>query len=165
MTYYILIRGALGVGKSTIAQRLAKALHAEYISIDALLEKLGLDKATHYEETIPAKNFIKADEFIMPDVKEKINTGKIVIFDGCFQHKEQIEHLIQNLSVPHYIFTLKAPLEICIERDGKRKNTYGKDAAIAVYTVVSRFDYGTVIDTTNKSIGKTVKEILSHLPK
>ena len=163
MSYYIIIRGPLGIGKSTIAKKLAKTLKAEHLSIDSVLEKYGLDKVDHYEECIPAKNFIKADEMILPEIKEKLKKGKIVIFDGCFYHKEQIEHIIKALSSEHYVFTLKAPLEVCIERDSKRKKSYGKDAAGAVHYLVSRFDYGTIIDTNKKTVEKTVKEILENL--
>jgi shikimate kinase len=34
MEYFVIIRGPLGVGKTTIAKRLAKQLNAKYISID-----------------------------------------------------------------------------------------------------------------------------------
>ncbi len=163
MSYYIIIRGPLGVGKSTIAQRVARILKAEYVSIDSVLAKLGLDKASHYEECIPAKNFIQAQESILPHIKKALQKGKIVIFDACFYHKGQIEHLIKSLHYPHYVFTLKASLEACIERDSKRKKTYGKDAATAVYRLVSKFDYGTAIG--EKNLDDTIKEILSYLPK
>ena len=159
MTYYIIIRGPLGIGKSTIAKELAKKLKAEYISIDKVLKKHDLDIIDKKEGCIPAENFIKGDDLIIPKIKE---TDKIVILDGCFYHKEQIEHLKKNLK-PIFIFTLKAPLAVCIERDKKREKPYGKEAAKAVYDLVSRFDYGNIIDTENKNVDETVKEILSYL--
>jgi shikimate kinase len=165
MSYYIIIRGPLGIGKSTVAKKLSEILNAKYIDIDSILKKKGLDKVDKDMECIPAKNFIKADEIILPKIKENLNKGKIVIFDACFYHKDHIEHIIQNLSYPHYIFTLKAPLEVCIERDSKRKKTHGKDAATAVHYLVSKFDYGTMIDISKKSIDQAVQEILSYLPK
>lgn len=165
MSFYIIIRGPLGIGKSTVASKLADILDGEYISMDDVLAKQGLDKVDHYAECIPVENFIKAQESILPEIKEKLGKGKIVIFDACFYHKEQIEHLIQNLPESHYVFTLKAPLEVCIERDSKRKKTYGKEAATAVHKFVSKFDYGIVIETNGKIAEETVKEILSHLPK
>jgi len=165
MSYYIIIRGPLGIGKSTIAQGLAKILHAEYVPIDSILEKHSLDAIDKGAKCIPARNFIKADEIILPSIKEKLKIGKKVIFDACFYHKEHIEHIIKNLPYPHYVFTLKAPLEVCIKRDSKRKKTHGKDAATAVHHLVSRFDYGIVIDTNKKNLKQTIEEILSHLPK
>jgi len=71
MSYYIIIRGALGIGKSTIARKLSRILNAGYISIDKVLEENGLDKVEPDAECIPAKNFILADEIILPEVKGK----------------------------------------------------------------------------------------------
>ena len=141
MSYYIIIRGPLGCGKSTIAEKLAQKLGAEYVGVDEVLEKHGLDKVPPDAPCIPAENFIKANEIGIPTAKEKLSGGKVVIFDGNFYHKEAIEHLVNNLPFSHYVFTLKAPLEICIERDRQRAKTYGEDAAKAVFGLVSRLDY------------------------
>ncbi len=164
MSFFIIIRGPLGVGKTTIAKKLAKILNAKYISIDLVLEKNDLD-LVEGEKCIPAKNFIKANEIILPKIKEGLNQEKIIILDGCFYHQEQIRNLIQNLSAPYYIFTLKAPLEVCIKRDSRRKKKHGKEATKAVHHLVSEFDYGTAIDINNKALNQVVKKILSHLPK
>jgi len=164
MSYYVIIRGPLGIGKSTIAKELAKLLGADYISIDDVLAEHKLDKVSEKEKCIPVKNFVEANELVIPKVEKEIEKGKIVVFDGNFYHKEQIEHLIRKLNFEHYEFTLKAPLKTCIERDSQRQRVYGKDAATAVYKAVSRFDYGTSINTEKKTAEQVVKEILSHLP-
>lgn len=163
MSFYIIISGPLGVGKSTISKRLAKILDAEYVPIDPILEKHGLDKVEEGAEGISTKNFIKADNIILPKIKEKMKKGKNVIFDACFYQKEHIKHISKNLKYPHYVFTLKAPLKICIERDRKRRKNLGKDAATAVHYLVSKFDYGIVINTKDKNVNQTIKEILSYL--
>ena len=163
MSYFIIIRGPLGVGKSTIAKILANELNGKYIDIDRILKENGLDKMKINAECIPVENFIKADSLILPEIKKKLNKGQPVIFDACFYHKTHIEHLLKNLNFPYYIFTLKAPLEVCIKRDSKRDNVLGIGAAKAVYYLVSRFDYGIKIDTNNKTALKTVKEILKYL--
>src|SRR3989338_6325832 len=166
MSYFIIIRGPLGIGKSTIAKKLSEILDAEYILMDTILEKLGLDKVPETEECIPAKNFIKADEYILPKIKKKLANGKVVVFDGNFYHKEQIENLLNDLSNnEHYIFTLKAPLKVCIERDKQRAKPYGKWAAMAVHNLVSRFDYGKIVNMENKNLHQVIKEIRSYLPK
>ncbi len=166
MSYFIIIRGPLGIGKSSVAKELSEILNAEYISMDSIIEELGLDKVPETEECIPAKNFIKADEYILPTVKKRLDNRKIILFDGNFYHKEQIEHLLNNLSdYEHYIFTLKAPLKVCMKRDKQRAKPYGKWAAMAVHNLVSRFEYGTIVNTENKNLHQVVKEILSYLPK
>ena len=107
---------------------------------------------------------MKANEIIIPKAKEDLRS-KIVVFDGNFYHSKQIQHLAQNLKVPYYIFTLKASLKTCIERGRKRKRKYGRNATKAVYILVKRFDFGTNINTENKTPDQVVKMILSHLPK
>jgi len=163
MSYFIIIRGPLGSGKTTLAKKLAKELKAVYIPIDSILEKHRLDKVKT-EKWIPLKNFIKANKIILPEAKKLLKNNKIVIFDACFYHKEQIKDLIKNLPYKNYIFTLKAPLEVCIKRDSKRSKNLGKAATKAVHKLVSRFDYGINIDIT-KPLNKAIKEVLSYLPK
>ena len=163
MTPSILIRGPLGVGKTTIAKKLAEILNGEHISVDEVLAENGLDKVDEKLGCIPPENFIKADELILPLAKEKLQNGTPVIFDACFYHKEHIEHLLKNLPEPHFIFDLKAPLETCMKRDKGRKKSYGEGAAIAVHSLVSRFDYGTRIETEDKSVDETMEEIMGYL--
>lgn len=162
-SYIIIIRGPLGVGKSVVAQRLAKILKGEYVSIDLILEKLGLDLP--YGKCIPLKNFKKASESYLAKAKKKIDQDKIIIFDGNFYYKDQIRHLMRNLAFECFVFTLKAPLKVCLKRDKKRKLSYGQEAVKAVYKLVSRFDYGITINTDNKTVVQVVKNILSYLPK
>ncbi len=163
MSYFIIIRSPLGSDKSTIAEKLAHILDAKYFGMDKVLEKHKLDKMPPDAHCISAENFIKANEIVLPEVKKSLSNGKVVIFDACFYHKEVIDHLIQNLQFTHYVFTLKAPLKLCIKRDSERKKTHGKDAAGAVHWLVSQFDYGNIIDVT-KNLENTLKDILSYLP-
>jgi len=67
MSYFVIIRGPLGIGKSTIARKLSKILNAEYISIDKVLEENNLDKA---DNNFTPEDFIKANEIILPKIKK-----------------------------------------------------------------------------------------------
>lgn len=163
MKKLIIVRGPLGVGKTTVAKKLTTRLDALYISIDSILEENQLDQAG--EEGIPIRNFIKGNGIVLPKIKEVLAQKQMVIIDGCFYHKEQIEHFIQNLDAPTFIFTLKAPLEICIARDKGREKFYGEGAAWAVHGMVSEFDYGTIINTEGRTSEETTEEIMSHLSR
>lgn len=159
---FLIIRGPLGSGKTTIAKELAKRLNAKVFHMDGVLEKHGLDKTPPSAPCIPAENFIKANEIVLPAAKKALEQGKVVIFDACFYHKEVVEHLIKNLPFPHHIFTLKVPVEICIARDAARAKVYGEGAAIAVHNLVSRFDYGVNVDVSG-TMEEAVEQIMAYL--
>ena len=93
-----------------------------------------------------------------------MKNGIRIVFDGNFYWKSQIDDLIKRLDFPHHIFTLKAPLKVCIERDRLRRKTHGEDATRAVYKKSTEFDYGTVIDI-NRPLDVCVKDILFYLSK
>ncbi len=162
MSFYIIIRGPLGCGKSTISEKLSQQFNAEHIAVDRVLDEHNLteDKEDGY---ISQTSFKRVNELIAPKAQSLLENGKTVIFDGNFYWKSQLDDLIQRLDFRHYVFTLKAPLELCIERDQARDKTHGKDAAEAVYNKSTSFEYGTLIDTTG-IIDETVQKILEHLP-
>ena len=163
MSFYVIIRGPLGCGKSTIAKKISKILKAKYFAVDMVLDEYGLtkDKEAGY---ISQRSFKKANEIISPQAKAVLDKEISIVFDGNFYWKSQIEDLISKLNFPHYVFTLKAPLKVCIERDTERGKTHGKDATRAVYKKSTEFDYGTIIDI-NRPLEVCVKDILSYLPK
>lgn len=163
MSYYIIIRGPLGSGKSTISNELCKRIHAEHISIDKVLDEHNLTKDKE-EGYISQKSFKKANKIIIPKIKEILNKGKPVIIDGNFYWKSQIDDLIEQLKYPHYVFTLKTPVEVCIDRDVQRGKTHGENNVRVVHKKSTEFTYGTVIDMM-QPFEKAIKEIISYLPK
>jgi len=160
---YIVIRGPLGCGKSTISEELAQKLDAEHISIDRVLDEYNLTENKE-DGYISQKSFKKANEIITPKVQEILEAGKTVIFDGNFYWKSQIEDLIGRLGYPHQVFTLKAPLDVCIDRDSKRDKTHGEGAAKAVYKKSTEFEYGNVVNVY-RPLEECVEEILSYILK
>ena len=151
----------MGCGKSTVAEALSGILRAKHVAIDNILDENNIEE---WEDGyVSKKSFIKANEISVEGVMETLKKETSVIFDGNFYFKEQIEDLIKRLKSPHYVFTFKAPLDVCIARDSKRVTSFGKDAAKAVYRKVAEFDYGINIDVT-KPIDETIEEILSYLP-
>ncbi len=163
MNFYVIIRGPLGCGKSTLSKRLSKILKAKYMSIDMVLDENNLAKDVE-DGYISEKSFLKVNEIVFPIIKSFLQKSIPVVIDGNFYRKSQVEDLIKRLDFPHYTFTLKAPLEVCINRDKLRKKVHGKDAAQAVYKKAVEFDCGIVIDV-NRDLDSCVKDILSHLPK
>ncbi|MBU4369813.1 hypothetical protein KKG58_03585 [Patescibacteria group bacterium] len=165
MNFYIIIRGPASVGKSTVATKLSKDFNGKHISFDEILRKHKLDVVSG--KCISAENFIKGNEMVIPGAIKELNNGKIVIFDGCFYYRQQIKDLIKHLHYPHFIFTLKSTKQICIYRDKQRPKLtrIGEDSINAVHKLVSKLDYGTIINTDNKTVEQTIKEIVKNLPK
>lgn len=163
MGFYVIIRGPLGCGKSTIAKRLSGILKAEYFSVDRVLDEHDLigDREDGY---ISQRSFKRTNAILAPQADKLLDSGRQVIFDGNFYWKSQIDDLIERLDYPHYVFTLKVPLEVCIARDESRGKTHGADAARAVFKKSTEFTYGTVIDI-NRPLEECIKDILSYLPK
>ena len=157
----IIIRGPLGVGKSTVAKLIAKRLGGEYISVDKVLDEHGLDKTVE-GEGIPLSNFLKANEFIQNHARNAEGRQTVVI-DGNFYYREQLDDLVSSFNEAVTVFTLKASVDTCIARDAARAKSYGEDATRAVHMFVTAFDYGTVIDTDSQTVEETIRTMLDQL--
>jgi len=164
MVYFIVLSGTLGSGKSTCAKKIAEILDGKIIDLDEVLRENKLDHQASDSACISAANFIKGLDIVIPLAKQWLEKNKIVIFDGCLYHREVLDYLIKKLLFPHYIFTLKAPLPVCIDRDKQRERTIGKGVAEEVYSLVCVNDFGILVNTENKSVSETIKEIISYLP-
>ncbi len=105
MTCYVIFRGPLGFGKSRLAERFARAVNGEYVSIDKVLEKDDLIRGKE-------AGYIRANEIVAPRAQSLLIQGTPVIFDGKFYWKSQLDDLISRLDFPHYVFNLKASLDL-----------------------------------------------------
>lgn len=171
MRWCILVRGPLGVGKSTVSEALARALGGQHISIDRILDERRLERWD--EDRIALESFLNANRFAVQEAQLTMDAGHPVIFDGNFYWKEQITDLTQRLPGPTCVFTLSAPLDVCIARDrlrpqpekgreAKGGDQLGEDAAAAVFRLVGEVRYGIEVDATGPVEG-IVAQILRHL--
>ncbi len=161
MGYYIIVRGPLGAGKTSIAVTLSRRLRAERISIDEVLE------ANHLEDDIEdgyisQRSFIKANEIAAQKANDAMDSGAIVIFDGNFYWKSQLDDLQGRLRRNGYVFTLKVPLDVCISRDGGRAKPLGIEATREVYEKTTSFEYGIDIDAAG-TLEDAIDRILSFI--
>jgi len=153
----IIIRGPAGVGKTTIAKKLARVLNANYYSFDDIMKVNKLDNIVG--DGIPTENFIKANEIIIALIRQK----NVVVFDGCFYRKKQIDHLLNKLKDNVHIFTLDTDINECLKRNKHRKNPMTNDNVKQVYNLVSKLQVGITIDTTGKTVEEIIKFIKSKL--
>lgn len=156
----IIIRGPLGVGKTSIAKGVAKKLGGVHVSVGKILRENNLDRIG--EKHIPLENYLKVNSIIEVQVRP---VEGILVIDGNFYYKEQLKDLKKRLSKPFIIFTLTASLDTCIRRDILRDKPQGKEAAIKMHNLVSLYKTGIIIDTENKSQGEVLGEVLSRLEK
>lgn len=152
----MVIRGPLGVGKTTVAKRVARRLRGAYVSIDQILEAHDLWDVGALSE------FLRANDVAVDCAAPFLRAGRPVIFDGNFYWKAQIEDLVGRLEFPYRIFTLAAPLAVCIERDAGRAAPHGAEAARKVYAKTIRFDCGTRVDA-NHPLSNVVENLLLRL--
>lgn len=160
MNHLIIIRGPLGVGKTTISKLLAQKLNAKYFSIDQVLSQNKLDIVDEKNGCIPEDHFLKANQIIIQDV---LKNNQSAVIDGNFYYKNQIENLIQNVPFKVFVFTLIAPLETCLHRDSQRPKSLGVGATTAVYNLVSRFNFGEVVDISKLTAEESVQIICSKI--
>jgi len=161
MTYFVIVRGPLGAGKTTISQLLAKAIPALHIDIDRILEKEVPEEWV--DDSISERSFIRANEVAVERAWSFLANATPVIFDQNFYYLSTLEDLIGRLKYPYRVFTLDVPLEVCIERDLGREISYGRKSAEDVYRKSTGLEYGIRVDA-NRPVESVVEEILDHLP-
>jgi predicted kinase len=161
MVYWVLLRGPLGVGKTAVSERLTGRIGGHRISIDRILDEHQLEE---WEDGyISLRSFLRANALAADEARPFLARGTPVIVDGNFYHRPQVEDLRKRLESPALVFTLKAPLELCIERDAQRLPSFGATAAREVFAKATEFEVGVGIDAT-QPLELVVDAIVSHLP-
>jgi predicted kinase len=155
--YVVIVRGPLGVGKTVAARAVARHLGARYLSIDRILEERDL----WYNGALG--EFLRANRVAARRARVPLDRGRPVVVDGNFYWKVQLEDLLARCGVAHAVFTLKAPLRVCIERDRGRIPSHGAPAARQVYAQVGRVRAGQAVDAT-VPLTAVVRSILARLP-
>ncbi len=156
MKKIIVIRGPLGVGKTTISKLLAEKLQAEYLSVDEILHKSDLDGP----DEISVENFLKANEIIFKLVN---NSEKIFIIDGNFYYQEQIDDLKQKFTDQIIFFTIISPVEKCLERDTGREKSLGEASTRFIYEITTKITEGFEIDNSDLTAEETVEKIMKKI--
>jgi predicted kinase len=155
MSYYLLVRGPLGVGKTAVSKAAAKELGAVYCSVDRVLEERSLWHSGRLSE------FLSANILLAQQAVRALNRGVPAVIDGNFYWKTQIQDLERRLDYPHFVFTLRAPVRVCVARDAFRASPHGAKAAYEVYAKATRFRYGIDVDAT-RPLAHVVRDIVTQ---
>ncbi len=160
------------MGKSAIAGALAARIDATHLSIDKVLEENGLEEWDR--DRISLKSFLRANEIVARQSLGHLAAGRSVVIDGCFYWRQQVEDIMERIGRQCLVFTLEAPLALCIERDGKRPvpppgtgpvggMKMGREATEFVYKITTEVRAGIPVDARGEIEG-TVSCILGLLP-
>ncbi len=158
MKKLIIIRGPLGIGKTTVSLLLSQNLHLEYLSLDKIVDDNKLVPPN--SDGIPLESYLKANEIILQLASKSKNS---FIIDGCFYYQEQIDDLTKKFDNNVAIFTLTSHVEKCIERDSTRSKVYGEDSARFVHMVTTKIQAGHEINNTDLTVEETVEKIMEKI--
>jgi broad-specificity NMP kinase len=152
----LILRGPSGVGKTTVAKILGRRLAVPVVHIDEILDMHDLGYILG-QPHIPEDNFFKVNRIIGDDVKRMAEEGHVVM-EGNFYHESHIDDT-ERLA-PTMWFTLKAPLQTCVERDSMREGI-GETRVGNVYRNTMKVSRGHEIDTEGKTAEEVADEIIS----
>lgn len=142
---YVIVRGPLGVGKTTVAERLANEVEGRTISIDRILEDENLEKWG--EVYITEESFLECNAYAARQARPWLADGVPVVFDGNFYWPSALRDLRERLSPAlGAVVTLVAPVELCIQRDRDRAVPLGEEGARLVHAKVTSFEAGIPVD-------------------
>ena len=156
--FLIVIRGPLGVGKTTVSRRLARRLHGKAIAIDRILDHHRLER--WYGGYVSQASFLRVNRFAVREATPLLRRGTPVIIEGNFYWEPVIHDLLRRLPFPHQVITLYAPMEVCRARDAHRKVPLGSEGVERVYRKVTAFDYGLAVDATG-----SIEAVLARLTR
>ena len=160
-SYFAVIRGPLGIGKTTVAERLAARVGGEYLSIDRILDEPGMEE---WEDGyVSLRSFLRVNEIAAGPARVSLAAGTPVILDGNFYYVAQIRDLIDRLPYLNFVFTLQAPLEVCLDRDRHRARPLGEEGVRDVYAKSTSFEWGIGVDATHP-LDRVVDQIRARLP-
>ncbi len=156
----IIVTGTPGVGKTSIAKKLALTLNLQYVNLHEEIVRTGLVK---YNEELGSYEVVNMDEVI------KILSNKIT--NNCV-----IETIVFNVLKPEkidWVIVLRLhPEELLrrlIERGWKKikiyNNVFSEILDVILQEVLKTFNKDRVIeiDTTNKSIDEVINEIIKYI--
>jgi len=169
--FCLIVRGPLGVGKTTVSRSLGRAESAGVVSIDRVLEENSLEEWD--TDRVALRSFLRANAFAVDQTHRNLRARRSTIVEGNFYWIEALEDLVGRLRCPSYVVHLVAPLEVCIARDAGRPepsvevgpkpgDRLGEGSVRAVFGFVRPVPIETKVDASG-NVGETVARVQNAL--
>ena len=161
----IVFLGAPGVGKGTIARKVAELTPLEHLSIGSLLRK-QVDRKTKLglaAKKIMAKGALLPDKLVLPMVKRVLKKKSAVILDGFPRDVEQAVMFDEFEEVDLVIY-LKAPKRVLVSRIMKRINEE-KHHKLSKYRNMRADDKPSLIKKRLDVYNKQTKPLIKYYKK
>ncbi len=171
MKNYVLIRGPVCSGKSSLARHLSNKIADCYFEIN---KEINFSLHTAYLlnfENFRSRNVSKNSNFQNNDMATKLLVPYLnlnikmftPVIEGLFQEDKLVQYLKNNLKGKGLLVRLSPSLDVCIERNNLKinsldNNTIEKSHANLKYSCINEL----VIDNTNLSIGDTANKVFSY---
>lgn len=159
MIDYMIIRGPIGAGKTSVAERLSNVIaadhHTFFVEFDLFRRKLGIGDPIY-------KNRNRGTVLLAKRMNELMEDGFLPVVEGVF-YESNISYLINNVRGSGFLLKLMAPLDVCIERDKERIYSRGIERVVPVWNILQDPMVGElVIDTNDRAIDEVVADIYAH---
>jgi len=162
MTYFLIIRGTAGVGKSTISKLVADRINAKVYHYDRIMKGFGFNYIPG-EKWIPLHKFLSADSKMIPKFISRFEKGENIILEGNFYHNEQVKNLVSKIGFDCVIINLNGSLDTCIKRNKDRGEKMSQSVIEEVYGIMPKFEDGIDIETDGKEVKEIVDEIVNKI--
>ncbi|HLY76661.1 MAG TPA: hypothetical protein VKT21_02095, partial [Thermoplasmata archaeon] len=104
--------------------RRVQRLCAGYVSIDRIREESSWEEWEG--RYVSERSFLRANEVAVRQTPVLLQRGRPVVLDRNLYWSSVIEGLVGRLSFSGQVFILRAPLELCVERDRQRTPARGR---------------------------------------
>ena len=176
MKKLIIIRGASGVGKTTVAEKLANELKIKKLArvpVDITPSRLVVNPYSINRDEMAKLTQDNSESL----VKNFLSEGYTIIIDGMFYRKHKGRNSLKRLldigkknKAKTYVIELDADKEDVLERINQRSKTDKKSDNDAKRVLdryerfsKTRYKESLVIDTKGKNVDKIIKEILREV--
>ncbi len=167
----IIICGFPGVGKTIIAQSLAKRINAGVVTSEKVVAELYKNTLNaHQDKDWSPEELERGYDELTKRVRQELVRNRTVIAEGSFRYKRQRERVLEiarELHIPHSIIVVTCPDKILKKRLEERFQTtshqFGYQAHLAVKKVYEPVEHPDFVVNSSSDVEKQLRAISNLL--